>query len=81
VSDDDGLREAWVRSSAYGSRIVVEQFAEGRDHRVLVVNGKVVAAAERVPACVIGDGKHTIAELIEEENKDPRPRSRDTPRF
>jgi cyanophycin synthetase len=72
LNDDAALREAWVRSSAYGSRIVVEQFAEGRDHRVLVVNGKVVAAAERVPACVIGNGKHSIAELIEEENKDPR---------
>ena len=72
VNDEDGLREAWKRSSAYGSRIVVEQFAEGRDHRVLVVNGKVAAAAERVPANVVGDGRHTIAELIEEENKDPR---------
>jgi cyanophycin synthetase len=72
VDTPDALREAWQRSSAYGSRIVVEQFAEGRDHRVLVVDGKVVAAAERVPACVTGDGKHTVAELIEEENKDPR---------
>lgn len=72
VDTPGALREAWQRSSAYGSRIVVEQFAEGRDHRVLVVDGKVVAAAERVPACVAGDGKHTVAQLIEEENKDPR---------
>ncbi|HUQ18489.1 MAG TPA: cyanophycin synthetase [Gemmatimonadaceae bacterium] len=68
----EALREAWLRSSTYGSRIVVEQFAEGRDHRVLVVDGKVVAAAERVPACVIGDGKRSVAALIEEANKDPR---------
>jgi cyanophycin synthetase len=72
VDSPDALREAWERSSAYGSRIVVEQFAEGRDHRVLVVDGKVVAAAERVPACVIGDGKRTVAQLIEEANKDSR---------
>jgi cyanophycin synthetase len=72
VDNADALRDAWTRSSTYGSRIVVEQFAEGRDHRVLVVDGKVVAAAERVPAGVIGDGKRTIAELIEEANKDPR---------
>ena len=72
VNDPDGLREAWKHSSAYGSRIVVEQFAEGRDHRVLVVNKKVVAAAERVPANVVGDGRRTIAELIEEANQDPR---------
>jgi cyanophycin synthetase len=72
VDTPEALRAAWERSSAYGSRIVVEQFAEGRDHRVLVVDGKVVAAAERVPACVVGDGKRTIAQLIEEANKDPR---------
>lgn len=72
VNDPDGLREAWQHSSAYGSRIVVEQFAEGRDHRVLVVNKKVVAVAERVPANVVGDGRRTIAELIEEANLDSR---------
>jgi cyanophycin synthetase len=72
IDTADALRDAWTRSSTYGSRIVVEQFAEGRDHRVLVVDGKVVAAAERVPACVVGDGTRTIAELIEEANKDPR---------
>src|SRR5258708_3107909 len=64
------LHDAWNHSSSHGSRIVIEQFAEGRDHRVLVVNKKVVAAAERVPANIVGDGKRTIAELIEEANKD-----------
>ena len=49
--------QAWRRSrSSSAARVVVEQFAAGRDHRVLVVNGKVVACAERVPAHVIGDG-------------------------
>ncbi len=51
--------------------IIVERYYNGRDHRVLVVNGKVVAVAERVPAHVVGDGRSTIAELIEETNKDP----------
>jgi cyanophycin synthetase len=72
LNDAAALRAAWEQSSAYGSRIVVEQFAEGCDHRVLVVNGKVVAAAERVPAQVIGDGRRSVAELIEEANQDPR---------
>ena len=71
-ADAEALRAAWERSSAYGSRIVVEQFAEGRDHRVLVVNGRVVAAAERVPAHVIGDGRRSVGELIAEANEDPR---------
>ena len=72
VDSPDQLRAAWETSSSYGSRIVVEHFAEGRDHRVLVVNGKVVAAAERVPAHVIGDGRHTVRQLIEIGNRDPR---------
>jgi cyanophycin synthetase len=51
---------------------IVERYYPGRDHRVLVIDGNVVAVAERVPAHVIGDGKSTISELIEETNRDPR---------
>ncbi|MGA1621838.1 MAG: cyanophycin synthetase [Synechocystis sp.] len=51
--------------------IIVERFYEGSDHRVLVINGKLVAVAERVPAHVVGDGKSTINELIEKTNQDP----------
>ncbi|MGB3513314.1 MAG: cyanophycin synthetase [Microcoleaceae cyanobacterium] len=52
--------------------VIVERYYTGKDHRVLVVNGKVVAVAERVPAHVVGDGKSTVAELIEQTNKDPQ---------
>ena len=52
--------------------IIVERYYVGRDHRVLVVNGKVVAVAERIPAHVVGNGKSTITELIEETNLDPK---------
>jgi cyanophycin synthetase len=51
--------------------VIVERYYTGRDHRVLVINGKVVAVAERVPAHIVGDGKSTIAELIEQTNSDP----------
>ncbi|BFM38523.1 cyanophycin synthetase [Synechocystis sp. LKSZ1] len=51
--------------------IIVERFYKGSDHRVLVINGKLVAVAERIPAHVIGNGRSTIAELIEETNQDP----------
>jgi cyanophycin synthetase len=51
--------------------VIIERYYTGRDHRVLVVDGKVVAVAERVPAHVIGDGKSTIAELVEDTNNDP----------
>ncbi len=52
--------------------VIVERYHLGRDHRVLVVNGQVVAVAERVPAHVVGDDRSTIEELIEETNRDPR---------
>jgi cyanophycin synthetase len=72
IDNETALREAWDDAREFGNRIVIEQYAEGRDHRVLVVNGKMVACAERVPARVIGDGKSTIAQLVERENRDPR---------
>ena len=72
IDDEAALHEAWNDAREFGNRIVVEQYTEGRDYRVLVVNGKVVACAERIPARVIGDGKSTIAQLIERENRDPR---------
>ncbi|MDJ1183139.1 cyanophycin synthetase [Roseofilum casamattae] len=52
-------------------QVIVERYYKGNDHRVLVVNGKVVAVAERVPAHVVGNGSSTIAELIDETNEDP----------
>jgi cyanophycin synthetase len=72
LGDAEELRGAWDEAAAFGRRIVVEQFADGRDHRVLVIDGKVVACAERVPARVFGDGARPIRALIDEANKDPR---------
>jgi cyanophycin synthetase len=64
--------DAYDAAKEVSRGVIVERYYTGRDHRVLVVNGKVVAVAERVPAHVVGDGKSTIAELIEETNRDPR---------
>src|SRR5437868_9082958 len=72
IDNEDALKEAWNDAREFGERIVVEQFAAGRDHRVLVINGRVIACAERIPARVVGDGVSTIAQLIEQENRDPR---------
>ncbi len=52
--------------------ILVESFITGFDHRMLVVDNKLVAVAKRVPGHVVGDGKHSIAELAEIVNQDPR---------
>jgi cyanophycin synthetase len=64
--------EAYDAARQVSRSIIVERYYTGRDHRVLVVNGKVVAVAERVPAHVVGDGRSTITELIEQTNKDPK---------
>jgi cyanophycin synthetase len=56
----------------YSRRVIVEKFITGFDFRVLVIDNKLVAAAKRVPAHVLGDGKHTIQELIDLTNTDPR---------
>ncbi|MDT9341493.1 cyanophycin synthetase [Trichodesmium erythraeum 21-75] len=61
-----------ARKASKTKTVIVERYYTGKDHRVLVVNGKVVAVAERVPAHVVGNGKSTIAELIEETNRDPQ---------
>ncbi|WP_170482649.1 cyanophycin synthetase [Ruegeria arenilitoris] len=52
--------------------ILVESFITGFDHRMLVVNNKLVAVAKRVPGHVVGDGTHTISELVDIVNQDPR---------
>ena len=65
-----GFREAL--SQAKTRDVIVEQFFPGNDHRILVVNGKMVAVAERIPAQVTGDGVSTIRQLVDEVNRDPR---------
>ncbi|MGZ8412111.1 MAG: cyanophycin synthetase [Gemmatirosa sp.] len=72
LDDEAAVRAAWPATAALGSRVVVERWVSGRDYRVLVVNGCVVACAERVPAHVVGDGTSTVGALIEIANRDPR---------
>ncbi len=63
---------ALAAAKKYGRAVICEKFITGRDFRLLVINYKFVAAALRTPAAVIGDGKHTIQELIDVVNQDPR---------
>jgi cyanophycin synthetase len=72
LDDVESLRRAFAVAQTICKRVVIEQFALGNDHRVLVVNGRVVACAERVPARVFGDGTSAVRALIERENRDPR---------
>ena len=61
-----------AHAQQYGRRVIVEKFITGYDFRVLVINNQLVAAAKRVPAHVVGNGKKTIQELIDTVNLDPR---------
>ena len=63
---------AFDKAREHGRSIIVESFLEGYDHRLLVVNGKLVAAAKRMPGHVVGDGNHSIEELVDIVNSDPR---------
>ncbi|PSB17182.1 cyanophycin synthetase [Phormidesmis priestleyi ULC007] len=72
ITEWEQAEAAYDVAKEVSKAVIVERFYEGSDHRVLVINGKVVAVAERIPAHVIGDGKSTISDLIEETNRDSR---------
>ena len=59
-------------AQVYGKRVIVEKFITGFDFRILVIDNKLVAAAKRVPAHVIGNGTDNIQQLIDITNLDPR---------
>lgn len=66
------VRAAFPLAQKYSRYVIVEQSLPGQDFRALVVNNRLIAVAERIPAHIIGDGKHTIKELIDITNFDPR---------
>ncbi|HEX8526407.1 cyanophycin synthetase [Allosphingosinicella sp.] len=74
IVGEDQLRFGFAEAQAQakGRDVIVEQFFEGHDHRILVVGGKMIAVAERVPAQIVGDGVSTIRKLVAEVNRDPR---------
>lgn len=63
------LKESFNCALRYSDKVIVEEFVEGKDYRLLVVGNKLAAAAERIPPFIIGDGKKTIEELINFENR------------
>lgn len=71
VINDEDLLLAYENACRICETCLVEKYIEGFDFRILVINGKFVAAAHREPAYVIGNGKDSIRQLIDEVNKDP----------
>lgn len=72
IKNEIELMEAYKLLSKEFKDIILEKYIEGRNFRVCVVGGKVVAAAERIPPYVLGDGVSTIRKLINKLNKDER---------
>ena len=74
LSSDEQVATAHGKAleNTRGRSVLVESYVDGFDHRMLVVNGELVAVAKRVPGHVVGDGRHIIEQLIEQVNADPR---------
>jgi cyanophycin synthetase len=74
LADDAAVRAGYAVARAESRRggVVVESYLTGNDYRCLVIGGVLRAVAQRVPAHVVGDGKHSVAELVDITNTDPR---------
>ncbi|HEV3181076.1 MAG TPA: cyanophycin synthetase [Steroidobacteraceae bacterium] len=72
LTSDEEVAHGFTVAREHSRSVIVESFLEGDDHRLLVVNGELVAATRRTPGHVVGDGEHTVAELIDIVNQDPR---------
>ncbi|MGH6648952.1 cyanophycin synthetase [Aquabacterium sp.] len=69
----EDIEAAFEVADKHGSEVLVEQFIKGHEHRLLVVGGKVVAAARGEAAWITGDGQSTVMQLIDAQlNTDPR---------
>ncbi|MBK7594482.1 MAG: cyanophycin synthetase [Gemmatimonadetes bacterium] len=72
LTTDEQVATAFALAQEVSRSVIVESFVTGDDHRLLVVDGVLVAATRRTPAHVVGDGRSTIADLVTEVNRDPR---------
>ena len=72
IESEEDVRAGFRAAREHSHLVIVENFVAGDDHRLLVVNGELVAATRRTPGHVVGDGVHTVAELVEVVNRDPR---------
>lgn len=72
LTTEEQVRKAFELAQQHSDAVIVERFLSGTDHRLLVVNGKLVAAAQRRPPQVVGDGRSNVRELVKRVNEDPR---------
>jgi cyanophycin synthetase len=72
VSSREEVMAAFAVAEGYGGEVLIERYLPGSDYRLLVVGDRLVAAARREPPMVIGDGQHTVKQLVDKVNADPR---------
>ncbi len=72
LTGGDQVALAFDVAAEHSRSVIVEKFISGFDHRMLVINGELVAVSQRVPGHVVGDGTRTIVQLVDEVNADPR---------
>jgi cyanophycin synthetase len=72
LTSDEEVAHGFNVAKEHSRSVIVETFLEGDDHRLLVVNGELVAATRRTPGHVLGDGEHSVEQLIDIVNLDPR---------
>ena len=68
----EDVRAAYQAAAEHSRSVIIETYISGDDHRLLVINGELIAATRRTPGHVVGDGSRTIADLVEQVNLDPR---------
>ena len=71
VSTDEEMKVAFEAAREFSSTLLVEEMFPGRNYRVVMIAGKMVAASERLPSTVVGDGVNPIRKLIVIDNKNP----------
>lgn len=72
LSNEQDLVAAFGHAARYNTGVIVERYVQGDDYRLLVVGNRMVAAARRMPAQVVGDGHSTVRQLVDQLNRDPR---------
>lgn len=71
IRTPEELRSAYEVARSFSDRVIIERYIRGRHYRIVVVGQRVVAASERLPAQVVGDGVRTVSELVAAVNADP----------
>ena len=72
LKNADEVRAGFIAAEEHSSSVIVETYLSGDDHRLLVVKGELIAATRRTPGRVVGNGAHTIRQLVDLVNRDPR---------